>query len=93
VPVHPKVRVLLKYLPVPYKKRWMQRKWEEARDAAGFPNLVFHDVRHSAASVMVNNDVDLKVVGAVLGHKDRRSTDRYAHLQTSTLARAIEKIK
>jgi site-specific recombinase XerD len=51
-----------------------------------------HDLRHSAASEMINADVDLYVVGAVLGHKDPRSTARYAHLQHRTLSEAVRKI-
>ncbi|MFZ6774294.1 tyrosine-type recombinase/integrase [Undibacterium sp. SXout7W] len=34
----------------------------------------FHDLRHSAASMLINNDVDLFTVGAILGHKYQRST-------------------
>jgi integrase len=93
VPMHPCVRVLCKYLPIPFQKRWMQRQFERARDAAGFGHLHFHDMRHSAASAMINNDVDLYTVGAVLGHKDYRSTKRYSHLATDTLAAAIRKIR
>ena len=92
VPMHPRVRVLLRYLPIPYKKAWMQRLWMRARDAAGFPHLHFHDLRHSAASAMINSGVDLYVVGKVLGHKDQRSTQRYSHLSHATLAQAIFKI-
>lgn len=92
VPMHPRIKVLCKYLPIPFQKRWMQRQFERARDAAGFSHLHFHDLRHSAASGMINNGVDLYTVGAVLGHKDSRSTKRYSHLATETLAAAIRKI-
>jgi site-specific recombinase XerD len=91
--MHPSVRVLCKYFPIPFKKRWMQRHFERARDAVGFSHLHLHDMRHSAASAMINNDVDLYTVGAVLGHKDHRSTKRYSHLATDTLAAAIRKIR
>jgi len=52
-------------------------------------HIHIHDLRHSAASEMVNAGVDLFVVGAVLGHKDGRSTRRYAHLTGATLAEAL----
>lgn len=51
-----------------------------------------HDLHHSTASERVNAEVDLFTVGAVLGHKDPRSTKRYAHLQHGTLATAVGKI-
>lgn len=93
IPIHPKALVLCKFFPVPYKVRWMQRVWENARNAAGFSHLHFHDLRHSTASSMVNAGVDLYTIGAVLGHRDQRSTQRYSHLATNTLDAAIRKIK
>ena len=38
---------------------------------------------------MINAGVDLYTVGAVLGHKDAKSTKRYSHLATSALAAAL----
>lgn len=93
IPIHPKALVLCQFFPIPYKKRWMQRLWEQARDAAGFGHLHFHDLRHSTASSMVNAGVDLYTIGAVLGHRDQRSTQRYSHLATDTLDAAIRKIR
>jgi integrase len=48
----------------------------------------FHDLRHSAASVLVNNGCTLKQVQAWLGHASIRSTERYAHLEYSALVQA-----
>lgn len=93
VPISAKIRALLRYFPIPFKKRWIQRQFERARDAAGYPQLHLHDIRHSAASAMINNGVDLYTVGAVLGHQDQRSTKRYSHLNIDSLAAAIAKIK
>lgn len=93
VPMHPRLFVLTKYLPCPYKKRWIQRLWERARDAAGYPHLHAHDLRHSTASQLINSGVSLHVVGQVLGHKDQRSTQRYSHLTQQTLQDAIRKIR
>lgn len=92
VPMHPRLRILLKYLPIEISKIWLQRSFSAARDAAGLSHLHFHDLRHSAASEMINNGVDLYTVGGVLGHKDHRSTKRYSHLAVDTLAAAVAKI-
>jgi integrase len=93
VPIHPRLNVLLRYLPIPYKKRWMQRLIRTAMNSVGLEHFVLHDLRHSTASMLINNDVDLHTIGAILGHKDKRSTDRYSHLTAKTLARAINKIR
>jgi integrase len=92
VPVHPAIRTCLPYLPLAAPKRTLQRGWERARALAGMEHLHIHDLRHSSASEMVNAGVSLYEVGQVLGHKDPRSTQRYAHLTADTLAGAIRKI-
>jgi integrase len=48
----------------------------------------FHDLRHSAASALLNNGCTLKQVQAWLGHANIRSTERYAHLEYSALVEA-----
>jgi integrase len=91
VPIHPRVAVCArKFKAMP--KSTLTRNWENARNAAKLNHLHFHDLRHSSASEMVNNGVDLYTVGAVLGHKDSRSTARYSHLATDALSVAVGKI-
>lgn len=68
----------------------IKHPWQTARDAAGLPGLRIHDLRHSAASFMVNSGVDLFAVGKVLGHSSIQSTQRYSHLANDTLLAAVE---
>ena len=89
VPPHPKIAHLLNWLPLTAPKITIQRAFDRARRAVGLPDVHFHDLRHSAASAMINAGVDLYTVGAVLGHRDPRSTQRYAHLNAGTLAAAV----
>lgn len=92
IPVHPRIRTCLRYLPLTTPESTLQKGWQQARLAAGLEHVHLHDLRHSAASEMVNAGVDLYTVGAVLGHKDARSTKRYAHLTHSTLTDAVSRI-
>ena len=89
VPVHPRISHLLQHLPLQGSKIGVQRAWQRARELAGLEHVHLHDLRHSAASEMVNAGVDLYRVGKVLGHRDPRSTARYAHLTADTLADAV----
>jgi integrase len=51
--------------------------------------LRFHDLRHSAASLLIASGVDLAEVSMLLGHSELRVTmDFYAHLQKQTAAKA-----
>lgn len=90
VPVHPRIRACLKVRMRESSK--MSKYFREARRAVGMDWLHFHDLRHSAASEMINAGVDLYTVGAVLGHKSATSTKRYSHLATDSLRVALDKI-
>lgn len=92
VPIHPRIRVCLRYFPISIKKITVQRQFSTKSRKLGLGHFHFHDMRHSAASAMINSGVDLYTVGGVLGHKDYRSTKRYSHLAVDTLAAAVAKI-
>ena len=80
-------------LPNPITKKPytdIKRPWETARTAAGLDGLRIHDLRHSAASFMINGGIDLYAVGRILGHADHQSTMRYSHLANDTLLAAVE---
>ena len=48
---------------------------------AGLPAIRFHDLRHTAASLMIQNGISAKTVSDRLGHADVAFTLRvYAHL-------------
>jgi integrase len=68
----------------------LKHSWQTAREQAGLYDLRIHDLRHSAASFMINAGIDLYAVGKVLGHADHKSTMRYSHLANETLLAAVE---
>ena len=52
--------------------------------------VVFHTLRHSCASFMVNAGIPIYTVQHVLGHKDVATTTRYAKVSRETLVSAAE---
>ncbi len=68
----------------------IKHAWQTARRDAGLGDLRIHDLRHSAASFMINSGVDLFAVGKILGHASYQSTQRYSHLANDTLLAAVE---
>jgi integrase len=52
---------------------------------AGLDDLRIHDLRHSFASIAVSGGDSLYLVGKVLGHRQSRTTERYAHLKDDPL--------
>lgn len=90
VPMHPKIRAAAKVGP---RNKWnVSKEFKAAAVAVGMGHLRFHDLRHSAASAMINAKVNLYTVGAVLGHKSAASTQRYAHLATESIKLALGEI-
>ena len=59
--------------------------WEKLRSKAGLPHLRLHDLRHQAASNLINSGSSLYIVQQILGHSDPSVTQRYAHLSMKTL--------
>lgn len=66
--------------------------WGAVRVAAGLPDVRPHDLRHSFASVMVAGGASLPVIGKLLGHRDVKTTARYAHLATDPLKVAADQV-
>jgi integrase len=57
------------------------------------PAIGFHDLRHTYASALAQQGVDLLSISKLLGHADTRITSRhYAHLCDKTLAAAVMKL-
>ncbi len=56
-----------------------RRSFGTACRKAGITDFTFHDLRHTAATWMVQNGVQLDLVQEVLGHTDIATTKRYAH--------------
>lgn len=61
------------------------RAFFEARDIAGLPDVRIHDLRHTYASLLINNGASLYEVQKLLGHYHISLTERYAQLYPDTL--------
>ena len=56
---------------------------------AGLPRIRFHDLRHTFATLALQNGVDVKTVSGMLGHYSAGFTlDTYAHVTTSAQIQA-----
>jgi integrase len=65
---------------------WLFRK---AVKSAGIDDFRIHDLRHTFASWLVSEGVELIKVRDLLGHSSIKMTERYAHLMPNRLQEAV----
>ena len=69
----------------------ISRSWRRIAKEAELVNFRLHDLRHNFASAAVNQGMSLALIGGMLGHKSVQTTNRYAHLYSSSLKAAANK--
>jgi integrase len=74
----------------PFYQNQLRRALKKACDGAGIEDFRFHDLRHTFASLLVQSGENLYTVQRLLGHKDGRMTQRYAHLTHERFVSAVK---
>jgi len=78
-----------------YRRRpnqYFRESFEAAVKRAKIVDFHMHDLRHTAASYMIMNGVDLRTVADILGHKTIAMTMKYTHLLDDHKLKAIDRI-
>lgn len=70
----------------------LTRIWYRIRERARLTDVRIHDLRHSFASVGAGGGLSLPILGALLGHSQPQTTQRYAHLAADPLLQAADRI-
>ena len=69
---------------------YVSKNFKKAVRAAELDDRIhFHSLRHSFASVLVQNGVSLYIVKELLGHQDITTTQIYAHIRSENLFEAV----
>jgi len=77
----------------PLDQRNVHRTFVQLATRAGVPVVRLHDLRHAAATLLLESGVDLKVVSALLGHSQLSVTaDYYAHVTHRLAEGAVRKL-
>ena len=66
----------------------LRKPWGRIRKKARLDDVRIHDLRHSFASMAVAGGLSLPMIGALLGHTQPSTTQRYAHLAGDPLRQA-----
>jgi integrase len=77
----------------PSEPRNIYRRFKMALKNAGLPDLRFHDLRHTAATLMLQQGIHPKIVQERLGHASIMLTlNTYSHVLPSIQAEAAQKM-
>ena len=68
----------------------LRKVWLAVLARADVPHARLHDLRHSFASVAASSGQALGIIGAMLGHTQASTTQRYAHLSADPIKAAAE---
>jgi integrase len=86
VPIIAPARPWLAKLPVAQTFEGLKSGFRRAREAAGMPDVTFHDLRRSCGTLLIQQGVPLHIVSRILGHSSTAVTERvYAHLSSAQL--------
>lgn len=86
VPIIAPVRPWLAHIPLAVNFEGLKSGFRRAREAAGMPEVTFHDLRRSCGTLMIQHGVELYTVSRILGHSSTAVTQKvYAHLDDQTM--------
>lgn len=66
--------------------------WPRFRRQCAMPDVRLHDLRHTFASVAIQQNVPLSTIGNLLGHVLPETTARYAHLADEHVSEAAQRV-
>ena len=73
------------------KKHYPAICFTKLPNRARLPRIRFHDLRHTFATMALQNGVDVKTVSSMLGHYSAGFTlDTYAHVTTDAQLKAAQ---
>jgi integrase len=73
----------------PWYKKALEREWRAACAAVGVSSKLYEGTKHSTATEMLRRGVQERTIQGLLGHRDLRSTRRYARLADEAIVEAI----
>jgi len=75
-----------------FNPNYLLRVFKKILENAGVPHMHFHDLRHSAATILLCMGINIKVIQSLLGHSDISITlGLYSHLLPTMQQEVVDK--
>lgn len=92
VPIHNDLKSILSNKTVPFNHDVMRNEFWRIQEKCKLKDIGWHTFRHTFASHLVMNGVDLVTVGKLLGHSNISTTMIYSHLTEGHIYESIKKL-
>ncbi|MDE0105513.1 MAG: tyrosine-type recombinase/integrase [Bryobacterales bacterium] len=78
--------------PGPMRSDALHRYWRALSEMADLRDVRLHDLRHSYASIALEQGESIPTIGRLLGHRDPATTLRYTHFADASIHEAVEAV-
>lgn len=95
IPLVPAVLEALRRLPKDGERVFpfdLTKSWRKALERAEITNFRWHDLRHSAASLLAKSGANAIEIATLLGHRTLGMVRRYAHLANSHTRSLVDRV-
>jgi len=91
-----RISLILSNFPLPSRKCYVITHFKKVISETGLPNIRFHDLRHTVATLLLSKEINPKIVQEQLGHSSINLTlNTYSHVIKSMrgiAANALEEV-
>jgi len=92
IPIQEPTKKFLKYVPIGYSPRTLQREFNHWSEKVLGTKYNFHSLRHSGATFYIKQGINIRYVQALLRHSRITTTEIYTHVTPDAMSEVYNKL-